>query len=153
MNFKPLYSVGSGGTPSANPYKTAASQTIKVGDMVSLTTAGHVTDADASPAGLLGVAASSVTSSSAGDEILVYDDPGLVYLATADDASDVSQALVGAQIDLNADQDSGVDADGSSAVVLTVVDLYSNRDANAASTQLLVSIINAKHIFGDFVAP
>ena len=160
MNFKPIYSVGSGGTPSANPYKTAATQTFKVGDMVSLTTAGLVTDASDTTTGLLGVAASAATGSAEGDEVLVYDDPGLVYLAASDTASECLQTLVGAQVDLNEDQDDGVDTNGSSAVVLTVVDLWSNRSDSASipsgqtiSDQILVTIINAKHIFGDFVAP
>ena len=63
------------------PYVTAASETIAIGDMVSLDSAGRVTIATSSTAiGLyLGVAASSVTSSSAGDEILVYDNPATIF--------------------------------------------------------------------------
>lgn len=56
-------------------WPATASQTIAVGDMVYLDTAGRVTLAISTTADVLGVAATPVTSSSAGDDIFVYDDP------------------------------------------------------------------------------
>jgi len=61
-------------------YQVAASQTIKIGDAVTLNTAGYVIIAAATSARILGVAASGVTSSAAGDGIAVYDDPAQVFI-------------------------------------------------------------------------
>src|SRR3990170_3525507 len=81
-------------------YETAASQTIDIGDFVSLDSAGQVVIADASSAKLLGVAAKIVTSTSAGDEILVYDDPQAESEGQADATGEVLQTVVGETHDL-----------------------------------------------------
>ncbi len=68
------------GKAQAVNYQVAASQTIKVGDAVTLNTSGYVIIATATSARILGVAASAVTSSSVGDGIAVYDDPSQVFI-------------------------------------------------------------------------
>jgi len=61
--------------PTANEYQTAAAQTIAVGDAVLLDGSGQVTIALATSGTLLGVASTSVSASSAGDAINIYDNP------------------------------------------------------------------------------
>jgi len=56
-------------------WPATASQTIVAGDMVFLDSAGRVSIATTSTAAVMGVAASSVVSSTAGDDIYVYDNP------------------------------------------------------------------------------
>lgn len=60
-------------------WPAAASQTIAVGDMVYLDSAGRVNIALSSTADVMGVAATPVASSSAGDDIFVYDNPAQHY--------------------------------------------------------------------------
>lgn len=68
--FRPV-----GRNPRMTAWISATSQTIAVGDMVYLDSAGKVTIATSSTADVMGVAASSVSSAAAETEILVYDDP------------------------------------------------------------------------------
>lgn len=144
MNFKP-YTGARGCTVSTRPRKCAASQTIEVGHLVTLNTSGLVEKAGAATAALLGVAASAVTSSSAGDAIDVWEDPGAVYLATAD--ATAAQAVVGDTVDVvMSGTDQLVDVGTSSTNVLEVVDLATNRDSTAADTKVLVKI--AAHSIG-----
>lgn len=86
-----------------NRYPVAASQTIKVGQPVLLNSSGLVIIATASTDDLLGIAASPVTASTAGDEILVFDDPRALFRGLADDPAQVLQAVVGDTCDLIVD--------------------------------------------------
>ena len=61
-------------------YETAASQTIAIGDMVTLDASSQVIIATSTSDNLLGMAASSVSASSAGDNIAVYDHPDQAYI-------------------------------------------------------------------------
>jgi len=73
--FRPI-----GRDPKVHTWPLTASQTIAVGDPVYLDSAGRVSIAvENSTAELLGVAASPCTSSTAGDPILVYDDPDQIF--------------------------------------------------------------------------
>lgn len=81
-------------------YPTAASQTIAKGDPVVINANGLIEVATAASAALLGVAATPVTASSAGDEILVYNDPKAVFVAKCDNAAENLQATVGDEVDL-----------------------------------------------------
>jgi hypothetical protein len=80
--FKPVMK-GNGLDPNPRKYPLTASQTIAIGDVVILDSAGRVSvGASNSAAGLyLGVAASSCTSSTAGDPIYVWDDPNMIFEA------------------------------------------------------------------------
>lgn len=62
-------------------YVLAASQTIAVGDLVTFDSAGRVIIATATSAKILGAAASSCSSSSAGDTVYVYDNPDTIFVA------------------------------------------------------------------------
>ena len=143
MNFKPLFGLSGGGTPSANPHQALAGQPIAVGDLVFVSAAGFVTKATAGSANLLGVAASSVTTASAGEQILVWDDPGNVYLATADAA--VVQTDKYNMCDIDADQK--VDMSDGTGDSLQVFDLYTNYDSSAATTKVLVTIADSAHVY------
>lgn len=153
MKFKPIYGLSGGGTASANPYACKASQTIAVGDIVSMDVNGQVSKCTASGGAapmwatdanwVVGVAASSVDGAAADDQILVWDDPNQVYLATSVAAS---QTKVGASSDIAVDTQV-LDLAGGGSDALTVVDLWSNRSADGASTQVLCKITHSKHIF------
>ncbi len=153
MKFKPLYTLSGGGTASANPYACKASQTIAVGDIVSMDVNGQVSKCTKSDSTapmwasganwVVGVAASSVTDAAANDQILVWDDPNQVYLATSVAAT---QTKVGATSDI-ANTTQVLDLAGSGSDALTVVDLWSNRSADGANTQVLCKITHSKHIF------
>ena len=76
QGFKP---VDINGASKSRLHETAASQTIAKGDAVIMNSAGQIEIALSSSGTLLGVAGSAVTSSSAGDDIWVYDDPNQVF--------------------------------------------------------------------------
>jgi len=78
--FKPVMK-GMGDDPTPRKYQLAVTQTIKIGDVVALDSAGQVTIATATTAkGLyLGVAASACAVSVAGDPIYVWDDPNMIF--------------------------------------------------------------------------
>jgi hypothetical protein len=82
-------------------YKTAAAQTIAVGQPVALNASGLVEKATASSASLLGVAASAVSGSSLNDTVYVHDNPRARFLISAKDADDVDQTIVGDTCDLH----------------------------------------------------
>ena len=142
MNFKPLFSLSGGGTPSANPHQCKASETIAVGDLVHADADGLINKATAGDAKVVGVAASSVTSASASEQILVWDDPSLVYLATSD--ATLLQAMKYLKCDITSEQLVDVGVTGGSDAI-TVVDLYSNYDSSATDKQCLVTISTDKH--------
>lgn len=83
-------------------YALAASQTISIGDPVALSS-GRVILATASSDPILGISARDVTSSAEDDEILVYDDPNLVFDCVADNAAQVVQTVVGTTCDIVVD--------------------------------------------------
>ncbi len=139
MDFKPVQ--GPNGNYRMNPYQLAASQTFAVGDPVFLNTSGLVEIAEITDAALLGVAAQDITSSSANDPVLVYDDPRTIFRCQADDSGDAVQAAVGDTCDLIVT--GGVffaNIDASATDVIRIVDLYPNRDEFADVTFVLVSI-------------
>ena len=142
MNFKPVFSLLGGGTASANPHQCKAGETIAVGDLVHADTDGLINKATAADVAIVGVAASSVTSASASEQILVWDDPSNVYLATAD--ASVTQTMKYLRCDITAAQLVDVGATSGSDAI-TVVDLYSNYDSSAAAAQCLVTISSDKH--------
>jgi hypothetical protein len=82
-------------------YPCAASQTISIGDPVTVDGDGNVILADASSATLLGVAGRDVAATAAGDEILVYDDPDAEFELAADNVDQVLQTnVLGLEFDL-----------------------------------------------------
>lgn len=83
-----------------NEYYCAASQTIAKGDPVVVNASGLVEIADATSAALAGIAATAVTSSSAGDAILIYDDPRVILRGKCDNSAENLQATVGDEVDL-----------------------------------------------------
>ena len=83
-----------------NRHPVAVGQTIEVGDPVAFNASGLVVIGTALLTSYLGVAASAVTSSVAGDSIDVYDDPKAVIAVKADNAAEVVQAVVGSTFDL-----------------------------------------------------
>ena len=115
----------------ANQYKCAASQTIAIGDMVTLNSSGLVEIADASSTTLLGAAASSVTSSASGDAIVVYDDPHALFLAQA--SASASQTLVGKTRDLSgATGAQKVNIGATSVNCLKIRQVYNNLDSSSS---------------------
>ena len=130
MDFRPV-----GGNKRVTAYQTAASQTIEVGDPVAFDAAGQIVIGTALLAEYVGIAASAVTSSSAGDAISVWDSPDLQFLVTADAA--VTQTMVDQDCDIVVSGGGQFQADvGATAKnVLRVVDDYQNRDELAADTQ------------------
>lgn len=147
MNFKPVFNLSGGGTPSANPHQALAAQDIAVGDLVFVSAAGLVTIATDASANLLGVAASSVSDASAGEQILVWDDPGNVYLATADAAVAQDDKYNMCSIDGPTAGVQTVDMSDDSGDCLQVFDLYTNYDSSAANTKVLVTIADSAHVY------
>ena len=78
-------------------YTTAASQTIAIGDPVRLK-GGVVYLYDDEDSGLVGIAASAVTSSASGDTIYVYDDPDQVFVGQT--SGTFSLTLLGTKCDI-----------------------------------------------------
>jgi hypothetical protein len=77
VGFKPAFSEA---YHAPHKWTLAASQTIAIGDVVYLSSAGTVTIATATTAGVfLGVAASSCTNSTVYDPIWVWDNPWQVF--------------------------------------------------------------------------
>jgi hypothetical protein len=81
MGFMPVGHL-SGGEVRPRPYKLTAGVTVYKGDVVELDAAGTVGIAEAADAtAAIGIAAHYVddSASAGGLEILVYDDPGIIY--------------------------------------------------------------------------
>ena len=71
--FKPTPYFGVYHAP--HEYELTASETIAIGDMVYLTSAGRISIATSSTAAVCGVAGSSCASATVSDPIMVYDYP------------------------------------------------------------------------------
>lgn len=156
ISFKPINSR----TLRVNLHRVKTGETIAVGDPVELDADGLIICATASSAKLAGVAAQAVTSAAAGTKIGIYDDPKQVYLAKADNVSEVLQAVKGDEVDLIGSTGAFLVNLGASATdVFKVVDIGSERDpllAAASSTfysqndgtAVFVEINSTKHAFG-----
>jgi hypothetical protein len=104
-----------------NRWALAASQTIEIGDPVGLTS-GRVVKATASTDPILGIAARAVTSSAEDDEMLVFDDPELIFDCVADNAAQVLPTVVGTTCDIVVDSSVfKANLDASVTDVLTVL--------------------------------
>lgn len=131
-----------GGPGQIRAYETAASQTIAIGDFVALDGSGQVTIATATSTALLGVAASAVSSSSAGDEILVYDDPYQQFIGQCSGTYAIT--LAGSEVDIEGTTGiMEVDEDATSYGVLCIMKAAGGTEIGANS-QLIVQI--AKHV-------
>lgn len=97
-------------------YPAAASQTIKVGQLVALDADGLVVKATAISAKLLGVCAADVTATAAGDAVYVQDDPRAKFLIEATVPADLDQDQVGGDFDLSVTGDVHTLNVGASAV-------------------------------------
>uniref|UniRef100_A0A6M3IDS3 Putative structural protein n=1 Tax=viral metagenome TaxID=1070528 RepID=A0A6M3IDS3_9ZZZZ len=136
MDFQPV-----DGDLRVNRYELAASQTIEVGDPVTLNSSGLVEIAGAASAALLGVAASPCTSSTANDVILVYDGLDTVFKCRCDASGEAVQAIVGDIVDLVVTSNVFYANLGASAVdVLKVVDIGVNRDPKLNAAYVFVKI-------------
>lgn len=112
-----------------NWYKAAASQTIAKGDPVVLNASGLVEVADATSAALLGISASTLSASSAGDPIAVYDDPKVILQGKCDNSTEAVQAVIGDYVDLIGSTGAFyVNLGASSTDVFQVVNVNTNLD-------------------------
>jgi len=95
-NFEYAYTLtGSDGVPAVHDFPVAASQTLKVGDLVELSS-GQVIKSTGSAAAPLGVMAQDSTSAAAGTLVRVYPIvPGQVWRAGASAAA--SSAVLGSR--------------------------------------------------------
>lgn len=120
-----------------NRYGAKASETIAVGDLVSLdASTGYVDIAATGDTTILGAAASAVTSATAGDAIEVYDHPDQVYMAQH--AGTPQQADVVDAMDMTGST-GAMQATSSSNADLTCVGLHPD-DTPGSSSRVLVKI-------------
>lgn len=133
---------------TTHKYETAASQTIAIGDFVTLDASKQVTIATATSDNLLGMAASPVTSSSAGDAIQVYDDPDQQYMGQCSGTYAITQN--GAEVDIEGTTGiMEVNENAALKRVLVVVGLYGDpKNAVGANADVYVRINEHKHALG-----
>lgn len=118
-NFEYAYSLtGTDGVPALHDFPVAASQTLKVGDLVELSS-GAVIKSSASAATPLGVMAQDSTTATAGTLVRVYPIvPGQVWRAVAS-ASAASAVLGSRKYDITSGQAVDVaDSTGGALLIL-----------------------------------
>jgi hypothetical protein len=127
--------------PAIHPFPVAASQTLKAGDLVFLSS-GQVTVAGDTQASVLGVMAEDVTTPAAGTMVRVQViAPGQVWRATAD-ANATSHVLAAKKYDINATTqtvDVG-DASGGCILILKLGD--STTDVYIMFTEFDLGCVN-----------
>ncbi len=132
---------------SCHTYTVKTAATIAVGDPVIIDAVTMDIAVSNSSTQLAGVAATAVSSASAGDEIAVYDDPDMVFYIRC--SADASAVALGTLMDL-----SGTTGAFVANVAASTQDLLMNMgvkrgdDSSTTGAQLKVKINASKHAFG-----
>jgi hypothetical protein len=162
--FWPAYHL-SGGEIRPRPYKMSAGITLYKGDVLEIEATGTVAMGDAGDGvQVIGVAAETKTSaaSSVSTDIMVYDDPNIVFSAQADDASSATitytaiggtidhlatAGTTGAEISNHELDTSTLNASSAAAAQFLIIDKVQSPDNNWAQTcvKLLVRMNEHKY--------